>query len=74
MSTTKTDGFTGGPMAGLTRLSSARTRFGMYRWHIVDPIRFQSDLRVTIQALGWQDGGRYLQLQDDIASVAYGVK
>lgn len=49
----------------------SQTRFGMYRWHIVDPIRFQSDLRVTVQALGWQDGGRYMPLQDDIASVAY---
>ena len=49
----------------------------MYRWHIMDPIRFEKDLRVTIQALGWRqkedaDGGRrYLPLQDDIASVAF---
>jgi hypothetical protein len=49
----------------------AQQRFGLYRWHIVDPIRFEQDLRVTIQALGWQSGGRYLPLQDDIASVAY---
>lgn len=49
----------------------SQTRFGMYRWHIPDPIRFQQDLRVTIQALGWRTGGRYLPLQDDIASVAY---
>ena len=46
-------------------------RFGMYRWHIMDPIRFEKDLKVTIQALGWRSGGRYLPLQDDIASVAY---
>lgn len=48
-------------------------RFGLYRWHIVDPVRFQQDLKVTIQALGWMaDGsGRYLPLEDDIASVAY---
>jgi D-arabinan exo alpha-(1,3)/(1,5)-arabinofuranosidase (non-reducing end) len=49
----------------------SQTRFGMYRWHITDPIRFERDLRVTIQALGWRSGGRYLPLQDDIASVAY---
>lgn len=49
----------------------SQTRFGMYRWHITDPIRFKSDLRVTIQALGWRSNGRYLPLQDDIASVAY---
>lgn len=48
-----------------------RQRFGLYRWHIPDPIRFEKDLRVTIQALGWQSRGRYLPLQDDIASVAY---
>jgi hypothetical protein len=46
-------------------------RFGMYRWHIMDPIRFEQNLRVTIQALGWRSKGRYLPLQDDIASVAY---
>ncbi len=49
----------------------SQTRFSLYRWHIVDPIRFETDLRVTIQALGWRSGGRYLPLQDDIASVAY---
>ena len=46
-------------------------RFGLYRWHIADPVRFEKDLKVAIQALGWQSGGRYLPLEDDIASVAY---
>ena len=46
-------------------------RFGLYRWHIPDPVRFGKDLKVTIQALGWQRDGRYLSLEDDIASVAY---
>jgi len=46
-------------------------RFGLYRWHIMDPIRFEQDLKVTIQALGWKEGGRYLQEEDDIASVAF---
>jgi len=49
----------------------SQTRFGLYRWHITDPVRFQKDLRVTIQSLGWRSGGRYLPLQDDIASVAF---
>jgi len=49
----------------------AQLRFGMYRWHLMDPIRFEQDLKITIQALGWRSGGRYLPLQDDIASVAY---
>jgi hypothetical protein len=52
-------------------LYQSQTRFGMYRWHIMDPVRFRRQLRVTIQALGWRSGGRYLPLQDDIASVAY---
>ena len=52
-------------------LYNVSKRFGMYRWHITDPIRFESDLKVTIQALGWREGGRYLPLQDDIASVAF---
>jgi hypothetical protein len=46
-------------------------KFGLYRWHIVDPVRFQKDLKVTIQALGWQEGHRYLPLEDEIASTAF---
>lgn len=46
-------------------------RFGEYRWHVTDPVRFENDLRVTIQSLGWQSEGRYLPLEDDLASVAY---
>jgi hypothetical protein len=45
--------------------------FGMYRWHIPNPIRFEKDLRITIQALGWDKDLRFLPLQDDIASVAF---
>jgi hypothetical protein len=53
------------------KLYQSQFRFSMYRWHILDPIRFENDLKVTIQALGWRIGGRYLPLQDDISSVAY---
>ena len=56
-------------------LYQSQQRFGMYRWHITDPIRFEKDLRVTIQALGWRKAQlgemRYLPLQDDIASTAF---
>jgi hypothetical protein len=48
----------------------SQQRFGLYRWHVLDPIHFASDVRVEIQALGWQSGGRFLQLHDDIASTA----
>ncbi len=47
------------------------TRHGLYRFHIPDPIRFEKTLKTTMQALGWRSEGRYLPLQDDIASVAY---
>jgi Protein of unknown function (DUF2961) len=69
------------PYAGLAQvirpdgLYASQQRFGMYRWHITDPVRFGKDLRVTIQALGWvgdpRRGAEFLPLQDDIASVAY---
>ncbi len=51
--------------------SETQPRFGLYRWHIMDPIRFEKDLKVTIQALGWQSGNRYLPLRDDLSSVAF---
>ena len=50
---------------------NVQQRFGLYRWHITDPIRFENSLKITIQALGWRDGGRYLPLQDDIASTIF---
>jgi hypothetical protein len=57
----------------------AERRYGEYRWHILDPVRFQSDLKVTIQNIGWKGAslarivgdGTYLPLQDDLSSVAY---
>jgi hypothetical protein len=56
-------------------LYRSQMRFGMYRYHVMDPIRFAEDLRVTIQALGWRaprdKQSRYLPLQDDIASTAF---
>ena len=45
--------------------------FGLYRWHIMDPIRFEKDLKVTIQDLGWRHDGHYYAQQSDISSVAF---
>lgn len=66
------------PYSGLAQvirpdgLYQSQQRFGLYRWHLTDPIRFEADLRVTIQALGWKGStGKYLPLMDDIASVAF---
>ncbi len=52
-------------------LYASQQRFGLYRWHILDPIRFDKDLKVTIQDLGWRTGGRYLPQQSNISSVVY---
>ena len=49
----------------------SQQRFGLYRFHLPDPIRFESDLRVTVQALGWRNEQRLLPLQDDVASTAW---
>jgi len=49
----------------------SQQRFGLYRWHIVDPIRFEKDLRITIQDLGWRYDGRYLPQKSDIASTVF---
>jgi Protein of unknown function (DUF2961). len=52
-------------------LYNSQQRFGMYRWHILDPIRFDKDLKVTIQDLGWRSEHRYLPQKSDIITVAY---
>lgn len=46
-------------------------KHGLYRWHIPDPIRFETSLKVSMQALGWWPNGKFQPLQDDIASVGY---
>jgi hypothetical protein len=53
------------------KIYEAGQKFGLYRWHITDPVRFGKDLKVTMQAIGWQTGGRYLLEDDDISSVAF---
>ena len=52
-------------------LYRSQTRFGLYRWHITDPIRFETDLRVTIQDLGWMSGKRFMPQRSNISSVAF---
>lgn len=58
-------------MATQYYMSDRERRIGEYRWHILDPIRFKSDLRVTVQALGWRSPLRYRLLEDGFSSVAY---
>lgn len=52
-------------------LYNAMTAFGMYRWHILDPVRFEKELRVTVQDLGWRHDRRYNNQASDISSVAF---
>lgn len=57
-------------------LYEVQQRFSLYRWHVTDPIRFENNLRITVQDLGWikNDEGKlnhYLQREDDFMSVAY---
>ncbi|MRG45003.1 DUF2961 domain-containing protein [Chitinophaga sp. SYP-B3965] len=65
------------PYAGLHQvirpdgLYKSQQRFGLYRWHIMDPVRFEKELKITIQDLGWRSGGRYLPQQSDISSVVF---
>jgi hypothetical protein len=62
------------PFLGLTlsvRDQGGPPQHGLYRWHVMDPVHFREDLKVTIQALGWWPGSKYQPLTDDIASVAY---
>ncbi|WP_342645448.1 glycoside hydrolase family 172 protein [Mucilaginibacter sp. CSA2-8R] len=49
----------------------SQQRFGLYRWHILDPVRFDKDLKITIQDIGWRYFNRYLLQHSDIATVAY---
>jgi hypothetical protein len=65
------------PYAGLHQVIrpdgayNSQQRFGLYRWHIMDPIRFEKSLKITIQDLGWRHGARYLPQQSDISSVCF---
>jgi hypothetical protein len=65
------------PYAGLAqvlppdKIYEAGQRFSLYRWHITDPVHFKKDLKVTMQALGWKDGGLYLPMDSEMASVAF---
>ncbi|MBX3064862.1 MAG: DUF2961 domain-containing protein [Anaerolineae bacterium] len=68
------------PFLGMPQVTTSdnfqrpQQRLGLYRWHIMDPIRFQRDLRVTIQDLGIavdeKGVARFVPLQDDIASTS----
>lgn len=62
--------FVGLPLAKSTNPHGPR-KYSMYRWHILDSIGFQQDIRVTVQSLGWLPDRSYRPSVDDIGSVAY---
>lgn len=45
-------------------------RHGLYRFHILDPIAFDEDIKVTLQQIGNDDLSLY-ERQDDVCTVAY---
>ena len=51
-------------------MNDTPTERGFYRWHILDPILFDEDIRVTIQQIGVCHKGLF-ERQDDVSSVAY---
>lgn len=65
------------PYAGLCQVIRpdgtyrSQERFGMYRWHIMDPVRFEKNLKVTLQDLGWRHDGRYLAQHSDISATVF---
>ena len=65
------------PYAGLCQVIRpdgtyrSQERFGLYRWHIMDPVRFKKDFKATIQDLGWRFDGRYLQQHSDISATTF---
>lgn len=72
------DGYTifSAPYVGLHQvvapdgLYQSQQRFGMYRWHEADAVRFRESLEVTVQDLGWRPSGRYRARNDDMATMA----
>ena len=49
----------------------SQQRFGMYRWHLLDPIRFRDEAAGRHPGARLAVRWRYLPLQDDIASTAF---
>lgn len=78
------DGYTtfSAPYVGMHQVVSpdglyqSQQRFGMYRWHEADAVRFRQSLEVTVQDLGWRPDGRYRARNDDMATMAvwYGIE
>ncbi len=62
--------FLGVPLAK-TNSSFGPKKIGMYRFHMQDGIGFKENIKVTVQTLGWPQGGKYKYNAEDVASVAF---
>lgn len=62
--------YLGMPLAKINNTMGCR-KYSLYRWHIHDTIGFFSDLKVTVDTLGWWRKKGLRPLGDEIASVAY---
>jgi hypothetical protein len=71
------------PFFGCTYMSAAAddlgVRYTLYRWHVLDPIRFTRSLRFEIEHTGWisadeTESGKvegHVEREDDMATVAF---
>lgn len=46
------------------------TQRGFYRWHCLDPIIFEQDLKITLQQIGVCHKGLF-ERSDDVCAVSY---
>lgn len=66
------------PFAGLCqvlppdKIYKSGQRFGLYRWHVQDPVRFTEGLKVTAQDIGWPtDKGPYRSQHSEIRATTF---
>ena len=61
-----------GPGYSADQIYEAGQKFGLYRWHLTDPVRFQKNLKVTIQAaVGRMKGDAMFNERTTFLRVAY---
>ena len=53
------------------QLYNCMPRFGMYRVHVSDPIRFEEEIKVDIQSIGWKSNMRFHPQEDDLAAAVF---
>ena len=63
------------PFLGLPKVEhngKINNKFSMYRFHIIDCIGFEKNMKVTVDTIGWElDHSKYKHTTEKVASVAY---